>query len=112
MLQIANQFMSDPEVSQAVSGMIENVGRDSMARAGQRSGQAASGPAPEGLGGLIQGLAPMMQQLMSGGSGQNSSQGASSGHHAVQGRPSQNWQDALKELDEEERADWEQTIRC
>ena len=74
----------------------------------QRSGQIANSPAPggmQGLGGLIQGLMPMVQQMVSGSAAGGSSR------NAVQTRINDNWQDALKELNEEDRAEWEGTIR-
>ena len=111
---MANQLMAEPGVSEAMSGMVEQIGRGSMARAGHRPGQAANSPAPDasqGLGGLMQGLAPMMQQLMSGGSGPNAGVAAGNRQNTLQGSPEQDLQSALQELDERERAEWEETIR-
>ena len=72
----------------------------------QRSGQIANSPGGmQGLGGLIQGLMPMVQQMVSGSAAGGSSR------NALQTRINDNWQDALKELNEEDRAEWEGTIR-
>ena len=75
---------------------------------GQSSGQVANNPGPggmQGLGGLIQGLMPMVQQMVSGSAAGGNSR------NAMQDRTNDNWQDALTELNEGERAQWETTIR-
>lgn len=107
--------MSEPAVAQ---GLQEAMG--SIANASRGSGQSrqSTGPAPAsagnpfgGLGALIQGLSPMMQQLGVSSSGQPQ-HGGSQG--AMRNAPSgsDDWQSALAELDEEEKAEWETIIRC
>lgn len=102
MLQSMNQLMADAGGSQSGSH------RAGQMAGNQRSGQIANSPAPggmQGLGGLIQGLMPMVQQMVSGSAAGGSSR------NAVQPRINDNWQDALKELNEEDRTEWEGIIR-
>lgn len=110
-VQMANQLMADPQVSQAMSGMVEQLGqgarggrRDRAAREGQPAGALGQGPM-QGLGSLIQGLAPMMQQLMSGRAGQSGPSAT-----AISAQPADS-SHPLSELEDPERAEWEMYLK-
>ena len=111
--QAAGQMMADPEVSRGVTGMIESLGQRAggsrAVQAGQIS-QQGRGAEAGGLGAILNSLGPMMQQLAVGSSapGSGAQQRTAS---ADGGNSSSNWQAALSELDDDERPEWERTIR-
>ena len=115
-MQAAGQLMSDPQVSQGVTGMIESLGQQAGGRAGQsgQSPQRDGGPDAigGGLGAILQGLGPMMQQLAVGASGQPQGGRPQGTVGTADGSGSSNdWKAALSELDAEEKAEWERIIR-
>lgn len=115
-MQAAGQLMSDPQVSQGVTGMIESLGQQAGGRAGQsgQSPQRDGGPDAigGGLGAILQGLGPMMQQLAVGASGQPQGGRPQGTVGTANGSGSSNdWKAALSELDAEEKAEWERIIR-
>ena len=120
MQQAAGQAMQDPQTSQRMARVFQGVAQGPHNRQGQGQGQVGSGPqsspsdgAPGG-GGLGAILGSLMQSLNVGSPGQ--AQGASLQSRAGTAdvnasSSSSDWQSALVELDEEERNQWERTIR-
>ncbi|KAL0020050.1 hypothetical protein WJX77_009390 [Trebouxia sp. C0004] len=114
LMQVAGQMMSDPEVSRGVTGMIETLGQragGTRADQSEQSPQAGGGGADAGggFGAIMQSLGPMMQQLAVG-AGQSHGTGTQQVAGSA-GGVSSSWQEALSELDEGERAEWECIIR-
>ena len=88
------QLMADQEGPQPGSDRARQMA------GGQLSGQVANNPGPggmQGLGGLIQGLMPPVQQMVSGSAAGGNSRNAMQNW-------TDHWQDALTELNEGERA--------
>ncbi|KAL0048365.1 hypothetical protein WJX82_001722 [Trebouxia sp. C0006] len=117
LLQVAGQMMSDPEVSRGVTGMIETLGQragGTRADQSEQSPQAGGGGADAGggFGAIMQSLGPMMQQLAVG-AGQSQGTGTQqvAGSAGGVSSSSSNWQEALSDLDEGEKAEWECIIR-
>ncbi|KAL0042866.1 hypothetical protein WJX79_001929 [Trebouxia sp. C0005] len=114
LMQVAGQMMSDPEVSRGVTGMIETIGQRAGGTRADQSEQSSAGAgvadAGGGFGAIMQSLGPMMQQLAVE-AGQSQGTGTQQVAGSANGVSSSNWQEALRELDEGEKAEWECIIR-